>query len=85
MLIFESARHKGVGVAVETSPRRRLRRGKSRQVAVARRWIYWFGLVQAGVSYRQVADDSGFAASTVHHATRPEQVAWAQRVLKNAS
>jgi hypothetical protein len=84
-LIFESARHKGVGVAVETSPRRALRRGKSRQLAIARRWVYWYGLVQAGVSYRQIADDSGFAVSTVHHATRPKQVAWAKKVLRSAS
>jgi hypothetical protein len=85
VILFESSRHRGVGVAVETSPRRRLRKRKSAEIARARRWVYWYGLVANGVSFRQVADDSGFAVSTIHHATRPESVAWATEVLARAS
>jgi hypothetical protein len=72
----------GQAVRMPTKIKRRRRAFVDDDVKVARRWVYWHGLRNAGLSYRQISDDSGFAVSTIHEATQPEKLEWAREVLR---
>lgn len=79
-MIFERAGSPEEGVTVALKPRRR---GLSadKEVRVARRTLYWYGLRQAGLSLRDIEADSGFHHSTIGEYTSEAKVQWARQVL----
>jgi hypothetical protein len=63
-----------LAVETRTKPKRPGRPRRTYGDRCRRRYILWLGLVNSGMSYREIADDTGFAASTIH-----DGVAWARQ------
>jgi hypothetical protein len=63
-----------MAVTVRTKPKRPVRPGRTFADRCRRRYCFWLGLVNSGVTYREIVDDSGFSLGAISRGVK-----WARR------